>query len=99
MKYSASLDGGSTVKSKNRRCYINQSARAGLQFPVVKVTKALNTGKYASRIGGTAAVAIAAIQEYLIAEVLELSGNAARDNRKQRITPKHIVAAIEKDEE
>ena len=31
--------------------------------------------------------------EYLAAEVLELAGNAARDNEKTHIIPKHPTAA------
>lgn len=37
--------------------------------------------------------------EYLIAEILELSWNAANHNSKQRITPRHILLAVKQDEE
>jgi histone H2A len=76
-----------------------KSSKAGLQFPVGRVGRFLKKGKYATRVGAGAPVYLAAILEYLTAEILELAGNAARDNKKSRIIPRHIQLAVRNDEE
>jgi len=85
----------SNVKSKAR----SRSSRAGLQFPVGRVHRMLRKGHYADRIGSGAPVYLAAVLEYLSAEILELAGNAARDNKKARIVPRHLALAVRNDEE
>uniref|UniRef100_A0A0N5A0R9 Histone H2A n=1 Tax=Parastrongyloides trichosuri TaxID=131310 RepID=A0A0N5A0R9_PARTI len=76
-----------------------RSSRAGLQFPVGRLHRMLRKGNYAERVGAGAPVYLAAVLEYLAAEVLELAGNAARDNKKSRINPRHLQLAIRNDEE
>jgi histone H2A len=78
---------------------VTKSSKAGLQFPVGRVGRFLKKGKYATRVGAGAPVYLAAILEYLTAEILELAGNAARDNKKTRIVPRHIQLAVRNDEE
>eukprot|EP00466_Bigelowiella_natans_P020565 jgi/Bigna1/48254/estExt_Genewise1.C_240119 len=84
---------GKAVKATTR------SARAGLQFPVGRISRFLRRGRYATRVGGGAPVYLAAVLEYLTAEILELAGNAARDNKRSRIIPRHVQLAIRNDEE
>lgn len=84
---------------KTKASSVSRSSRAGLQFPVGRVARLLRKGNYAPRIGSGAAVYLTAVIEYLCAEVLELSGNASRDNKKQRIAPRHIQLAVRNDEE
>jgi len=86
-------------KSKDAKKSTSRSARAGLTFPVGRVSRYLREGRYAKRIGGGAPVYMAAVLEYLCAEVLELAGNAAKDNKRSRIVPRHIQLAVRNDEE
>ena len=82
-----------------RKKSVTRSVKAGLQFPVGRIGRYLKKGRYAQRVGTGAPVYLAAVLEYLAAEVLELAGNAARDNKKNRIIPRHVLLAIRNDEE
>jgi histone H2A len=77
---------------------ISKSSRAGLQFPVGRVLRMLKEMNI-KNVSPQAAVYMAAVMEYIAAEILELSGNAAKDNKKSRISPRHIVLAVRLDEE
>ncbi|KAM9804274.1 core histone macro-H2A.2 [Neosynchiropus ocellatus] len=84
---------------KKKVTKLSRSARAGVIFPVGRMMRYLRTGTHKYRIGMGAPVYMAAVIEYLAAEILELAGNAARDNKKGRITPRHIKLAVANDEE
>ncbi|KAF7274131.1 hypothetical protein GWI33_013193 [Rhynchophorus ferrugineus] len=86
---------GGKVKGKAK----SRSNRAGLQFPVGRIHRLLRKGNYPEREGAGAPVYLAAVMEYLAAEVLELAGNAARDNKKTKIIPRHLQLAFRNDEE
>ncbi|CAD6226425.1 unnamed protein product [Miscanthus lutarioriparius] len=91
--------GGRKAGGGPRKKSVSRSVKAGLQFPVGRIGRYLKKGRYAQRVGTGAPVYLAAVLEYLAAEVLELAGNAARDNKKTRIIPRHVLLAIRNDEE
>ena len=87
--------GGRGAKGKST----SRSARAGLQFPVGRVARYMRKQNLAPRLAAGAPVYLAAVLEYLCAEILELAGNAARDNKRMRIIPRHVQLAVRNDEE
>ncbi|KAK9136926.1 hypothetical protein Sjap_007520 [Stephania japonica] len=86
-------------RAGDRKKSVSKSVKAGLQFPVGRIARFLKKGRYAQRVGTGAPIYLAAVLEYLAAEVLELAGNAARDNKKSRIIPRHVLLAVRNDEE
>jgi histone H2A len=76
-----------------------RSMRAGLQFPVGKIHRLVRNYFKGNKVGVGAPVYLAAVLEYLAAEILELAGNASKDLRVKRITPRHLMLAIRGDEE
>ena len=92
--------GGKGKTHNFKKAPMSKSVRAGLQFPVGRIHRFLKeqiNGK--NRVGVSAAVYTAAILEYLSAEVLELAGNASKELRMKRITPRHLQLAVRGDEE
>ncbi|XP_013878282.1 histone H2A [Austrofundulus limnaeus] len=93
------MSGRGKKSSRKPKTAISRSVRAGVTFPVGRIHRLLKRGQYAKRIGPGAAVYLAAVMEYLCAELLELAGRASHDNKRQRITPRHILLAVKNDEE
>jgi len=60
-------------RNANATAERSQPKKAGLQFPVGRIGRYLRQGKYATRMGAGAPVYLAAVLEYLCAEILELA--------------------------
>ena len=85
-------------KAKTRRT-ISQSTRAGITFPIGRVGRYMRGGKFTQRTGAHAAVYLAAVLEYLCAEVLEVSGDLCQQSGKKRVMPRHIELACRNDKD
>lgn len=83
--------------AKEHGAAVSRSQRAGLCFPVGRISRMLR--KTGLRIGAGSAVYLAAVLEYFSAEVLELSGNDSVQNHRARIAPRNILIAIRSDNE
>lgn len=88
-----------TSFSKGKPAKVSRSRKAGLEFPVGRISRYMKQGEYAERIGAGAPIYIAAVLEYLAAEILELAGDVTKDKRGVRIIPRHIQLAVRNDEE
>ena len=82
-----------------RKKRVTRSTRAGIVFPVSRVYRYLRRSCLNRRIQVGSPIYLSAVLEYLCAEVLELAGNAARDNKRRVITPRHILLAVANDDE
>jgi len=78
---------------------VSVAARSGLTFPVHRFARQLRKGGYARRLATGGSIYLTAVVEYIAAEILELAGNTAKDQKKLRIQPRHIQLAIRSDEE
>ncbi|PRD29229.1 UNVERIFIED_CONTAM: Histone H2A.2 [Trichonephila clavipes] len=77
-----------------------KSAKSGLRFPVARIRAMLKAKSFAQRVSDTGAVFLTAVLQYLAAEILEVSLNAARTNNgSRRIQPQHIHIALKSDGE
>lgn len=86
---------GKATKSRQS----SRSARAGLTFPVGRIARLLKKGRYSDRVGVGAPVYLAAILEYLVAEILEVSVMVCRQKKKSRIVPRFIYLGLKEDDE
>jgi len=75
------------------------STKAGVVFPVARVENGIRARQPCYRVSPRAAVFLAAVLEYVTAELLELAGNTARCCRRRRVTPSDVLLASREDVE
>ena len=82
---------------------MTQSLRAGITFPVGRIGRYMRKGSAHSlsggRVGRDAPVFMAAVMEYICAEILEIAGNATTADRRKQMMPRHIELACRNDAE
>ena len=76
---------------------VSQSYKAGLTFPVGRVGRKLTDGKLSERVGKGAVVGLAAVMEFLCAELMEITGEVCKNNQRKRIISRDIELAVRND--
>ncbi len=84
------------IKKSSER--VRKEKQCGLVFPISR-SKAIIKSVHNGQISEKASIYLAAVLEYITAEITELSGNSCLYDNKKIITPKHLLDAINKDEE
>lgn len=88
---------GSKGAKKRAKKTATVTSRARLQFSVPRVRRMMR--RQMPRVSVRSAIALTAVVEYIMAEILELSARAASDNGRKRLTPRYIMLAIRYDAE
>ena len=73
----SSTDQTTEPDPKKKRMSPSRTERAGIVFPVSRINRSIKKGKYAKGVGKEADVYLAATIEYLVLEMVELSGKVA----------------------
>uniref|UniRef100_A0ACD5TPZ6 Uncharacterized protein n=1 Tax=Avena sativa TaxID=4498 RepID=A0ACD5TPZ6_AVESA len=87
------------ASGSHRKKQVSRSVKAVLHFPVGQIGRYLKEGRYSQRIGFRASIYLAAVLEYLTAEVLELAGQAAKESKKIRIISRHVMLGVMRNKE
>lgn len=98
--FSSKEERESTKRKKGEKLKpVSRSKFAGLVFPITRVENIMTELSIVDRKSESCAVYMAGVLEYVISEILEIAANVAADNKKVRITPRHIKLSILNDEE
>ena len=70
-----------------------------MAFPVGRIGRYIKRNAIKLRVTADAPVFLAAVMEYLCAEVLEVSGEVCHRSGRKRVTPRHIELACRNDDD
>jgi histone H2A len=87
-------------KAKSKKSAKSKSAKSGLVMPVARINRSMKMQSNMKRVGGSAPVYMTAVMEFIAAEILELSGNETKsDKKRKQITLEDVLSAVRKDKE
>lgn len=93
------MSGKSAAKKGSGAPKTTLSEVSGVVFPVGRMHRYMRRHRVAARVGKGAAVYMAAVLEYISAELLEVGGYVAKDMKKTRVVPRDLMLAIRQDNE
>ena len=88
---------GTGIMDAPKKKSMSKSQKAGLTFPVARVNKYMKGNSGLKRVGGTSAIYMTAVIEYVAAEILELAGNKTKAASRKTINHEDLLAAIRLD--
>jgi histone H2A len=89
----------SDKSNRSKRLPVSRSERADTLFPVGRLARLMKEGRYSERISLCSSAYMAAVLEYVAAEILEFSGICCQESGRKIITPKHLNLGVRSDEE
>lgn len=81
-------------KQKTDTAPVTRSYVAGLTYPVAKVENMMRKLVVVDRIGKSSPVYLAGVVQAVIKDILQESIEITKNQKKQRLTPKHITVAL-----
>lgn len=85
------------TKFRNAKKGGTLAEKAGLILSVSKTANSIRSNLKKENLSVNASIYATAVLEYILAEILELSGNECRSDKKKTIKPNHIKKAVESD--
>lgn len=83
--------------AKTKKVSVTKSKKAGLVYPVARFNKMAKRESGLKRVGGSAPVYLAAVAEYVGAEILTMAGELTKKQGRKRITAEDLLLAVRGD--